>query len=339
MSGKSKLSLFFSCAAVFCLLLAFNNCAPLGSPLSGVADFSSGGDAFGKTEFANVVTPAFVTACQSCHAANGTATPAIFTYGFARAQLLDGLTSIDNKLMKKLNGGTAHTPGILCANDTVSPCKELKRWAVIEAPMKSTIAVGQVTSISNSGEVKGWAINPQSLGTTVTVSLYGNTSFAGGGTLTMNVQANGNGAAPYSGHYFTAQLPASLVDATTRNLYAYAGGTSDDALFLRTPTSFKAYGPTTAGSNYYTSNVQPAMAASSCNACHNGSIAQTFTYTSAFELLISPYPDKGGTATTNAFIRNALGQLAHGGGKVCANDTVQPCATFKTWWTTEFVRP
>lgn len=336
MTGKSKLSLFLSCAATFCLLLAFNNCAPLGSPLSGVTELSSSGSNLAKSAFANSVTPAFVTACQSCHATNGTATARIFEYAFSKAQLMNGTTSINNQLMNKINGTTPHTGGSLCANDTVSPCKELKQWAVIENPMKSTIPVGMVTSVSNSGEVKGWAINPTSPATTITVSIYGNTSFANGGTLTMNVQANGNGAAPYNGHYFTAQLPTSLVDATQRMLYVYAGGTSLDALFLGSPTSFKAYGPTTAGNNYYTATVVPAM--TTCNACHNGSIAGAFTYSSAFDLLISPYPDKGGTATNNAFIRNALGQLGHGGGKICANDAAQPCATFKLWWNLEFVK-
>lgn len=339
MSGKSKLSLLSSCTIVFLLLLCFNNCAPLGTPLGGLGDssLSSAGSTLAKSTFASSVQPALQTACNSCHSAAGTASDSIYTYAFAKSFAMNGPTSINNALINKINGTTAHVGGTLCANMTVSPCKEIKQWIVIENPMKSTIPVGMVQSVSNTGAVRGWAIDPLNPTTTITVSIYGNTSFASGGTLTMTVPANGNGSAPYSGHYFTAQLPPSMVDATQRNIYVYAGSTSPDALFIASPTTYKAYGPTPEGQTYYSGTLTGgANKLAACAACHDGSVAAPFTYATAFNFLSTPFPDKGGTNLNNSFINNALGKNGHPGGVRCANAGVEPCLSIKMWWDIEF---
>lgn len=253
---------------------------------------------------------------------------------------MNGPTSVNNQLMNKINGTIAHTgntsPTSLCASENASPCKEIKQWVVIENPMKSTIPVGIVQSVSNTGIVKGWAMDPTNPAAVINVSIYGDTSFTAGGTLAIAVQANEAGPAPYSGHYFTAQLPATLVNATQRNIFVYAGTPSVDALFIGSPTTFKAYGPTPEGQSYYAGTLTSgANRLNACTSCHNGGTAFSFTYMTTFNLLSTPFPDKGGTNVNNVFINNALGKNGHPF-TACANTNVEPCLSIKTWWDIEF---
>lgn len=310
----------------------------MGTPIGGSGEgfLSSAGTVLSKSNFTDVVVPAMQTSCNTCHSATGSATATIYNYAFAKSRLSGGVDSYDNSFINKINGKSAHIGNTICQSETASPCKEIAKWSVIENPMLSKIPVGFVERVSSSGVVTGWAIDPKNPAAKISVSIYGNTSFAAGGTLAVSATADGNGPnSKYAGHYFTAQLPRPLVDAVQRDIFVYAGATNPDALFIASPTSFKAYGPTVDGENYFNTTLMGgANRLSSCTACHNNTTAVAFNYAIAFDLLISPFPDNKGTNVNNGFISKPLGGAGHF--KACASSNVEPCLSIKTWWDTEF---
>lgn len=98
---------------------------------------------------------------------------------------------------------------------------------------------------------------------------------------------------------------------------------------------FKLFTPTTAGQNYYTQTLQPALQ-NSCGGCHG---AGTFTqsYTTLYYLVAnSTLPPFGSTATTNIVVETATNMISHNGGNVCGSASGSPCSLVQTWFNTEF---
>lgn len=308
---------------------------------SGGSGGSGGGSGNGSnlpTEqafFVDNVKTSFEASCIACHAAprlvTGTVAPlSIYEYETMKTMLNNGVSAANNQLINKMRGVVTHGGGDACSGNLVSgPCKEAMEWYKVENKVTENGSTGFIDDVSPLGIVRGWAKDPGDENTKLTVFFYVGgpvgVGEAAGSVVAQEVGLGGQGL----NHYFNHQLPARFRDGTTHQVYAYATEASAGNLLPGTPRDYIAYQQTQEGRDYYAANIQ-ARFTSACGACHPTS------YEAQFANLISPTPDKGGTATNNGLINKGAGGGSHGGGNRCGNKNSSPCSEFATWWDIEF---
>lgn len=287
----------------------------------------------GQEFFLQTVVPVF-NLCQRCHAAETIPVErdrgpiSIFEY----EPMLKMLN--ENKLLPMIRGtleGRAHPVNDPClAGLNSSPCKEVVRWWDHEfgddpskASERPLIDYGQIVSISSSGLVTGWALNPRALTETVTVRLMVE------GNLIAQVEANldtFDADAP-GPHGFEYSLPPNLKDGQRRQLIAQI--IIDETLDLEgSPYSFASVPQNPLGKEFFDQNVNRLILAN-CG-CHGNSLDYEF----AWEKLVNPIPTEGGSATNNRLYLKAAGQTNHAGGNACSNNGT--CDAITQWWQQEF---
>ncbi|GAB4023865.1 MAG: hypothetical protein Fur0010_27100 [Bdellovibrio sp.] len=298
-----------------------------------------------QTHFETQIVPLFQMNCSACHAppVNNPALPGpltIFTYSEMVRMLNNGTSRDNNQLMNKIRNISSHAGGNRCPGgltDTV--CNMVRGWYdaehpnVTPPPNPANLPTGQITAITNLGKVTGWAADPDSLGTAVTVNFYVDGP-AGTGVLIGSTTANLAGFnGGYSGnHAFQYYIPVSYRDGVTRQLYAAIPDTQGDISLSGMPMTFTAYASTVAGFNYYEGTLKPLLT-NRCANCH------TIGYDQHFASLLNPAPAVGGSATNNEMINMPSGRHGtknHPGGNICGTKDGAPCAQIQTWWNLEF---
>lgn len=298
-----------------------------------------------QNHFDTQVKIAFENNCMLCHTApvNNPALPGpltIFTYSEMLRMLNNGTSRDNNQLINKIRNIVSHAGGNRCPQgltDTV--CNMVRGWwdqehpTVTPTPNPTNLPVGQITSVTNMGKVTGWAADPDSLTSAVTVNFYvdgpSGTGVQIGSTIANLSGFNGG----YSGnHAFQFFIPVTYRDGTTRTLYAAISDNAMDVALSGSPVSFTAYASTVEGFNYYENTLKPQLT-SRCASCH------TIGYDQHFSSLLNPPPVSGGTATNNEMINMPNGRHSgnnHPGGNICGTKDGVPCSLIQTWWNLEF---
>lgn len=290
------------------------------------------------------VHPMIETACKACHAdprfpkeKDGPLT--IYNYDTLIAKLKDG-TSVNNALLRKLNG-INHEGGNRCIGGIeADPCKTMVDWykaeygddgavaEVIENPNAVSPDSGGFTRVTAMGRVFGWAVDKTKLTEIIEVKIYvdGNKD-SGELAITKAAGETGPDGNHQGNHQFSFDLPDKFRDKSVRSLYIY-GVIAGQETLLAGPRAFIAYNYSAAGRTYFEQNVEPKLTA--CKSCH------TVGYTSQFGALIFPTPDDKGTKSNNELINKAgtRNGTGHGGGNRCG--TGSPCSEFEAWWDIEF---
>lgn len=335
------------------LLFLFNNCGQGFETMQDEVELSSSNPGGGGTTtppipgtptvvtasqyFTNTVVPLFRTRCIACHvtlprdAVGPPATDNIYKYTEAKAYALTGAVNSTNNTLYNKMLGLSHAGGNLCPGDvkgSVSPCKEVKTWIMMENPLLTDGIAGQINYVTSLGEVRGWAVDPTAAAAAIQVVVYADAAFDAGGTMVGTYTANGAGSGPENGHVFKFQLPANFANGARRPLFVYGKTAATVNLLPNTPFNYTAFAGTAAGAATFTNDVLPKL--NQCMRCHNWSTREL-----TFPFLVSPTPLNGGTATNNTFINEAAG-MGHSGGNFCGGGkTAEPCAAISRWWTDE----
>lgn len=187
--------------------------------------------------------------------------------------------------------------------------------------------VGSIDSISTSGQVWGYALDPNNKSKSLRVYFYidGPVGF---GTFIGDTLANIQSLGINAGHYYSFTLPPQYADAKSRKLYAY--GYAASTSFALSPTFLSYISYTPKAENIYNQGISN-LVTSTCNRCHNWNFRDLF-----YGALLSPTPAQGGSATNNKFYQKMMG---HGGGKFCNLSTDFPCSDIQAWWNAEFNSP
>lgn len=278
----------------------------------------------GQSFFTKTVLPLFNNNCASCHADPRNNPPqrgplTIFSYDAMLVLLNDGASAVNNRLARKVRNEDMHGGGNRCsAGATASPCKEIAEWWQIEHGITAGFD-GRITSVSVSGDVVGYAVDTRDESLVVTARLFVDDQFSIESSASMP-GSDGN----YSGdHAFRIALPPAARDGKEHTLTLKVGD-----VVVGSPVKFTAYAPKDAGRAYFSNTVQPALDRA-CRRCH------AIQYEVQYSALLTPAPNKGGTATNNSLINFAAGER-HPGGNVCGGKNGNPCDLFQTWWTMEF---
>lgn len=342
---KSKywMGLLGSLAIVGVTMALFTNCQPIAEDTrSSNSDLPSGSGGTpgvtgetGLSRFTNVVSPALTTNCGSCHALpfqGGTAPITIFNYTFMRGLIAQGPTATNNPLYNKMRNRVAHGANSdQCFGDlngSVSPCKEVVAWSLLEFPLATDGIAGGLGKFDLLGRMQGFAIDPDNLNLAIPVLVYVNGP-VGTGQLLSTVTANLQGLGTVeNGHYFRFDIPANMRDGVNRNYYFYGISAVAANLLPGSPLAGTAYQQNQAGRDFYNANLAPRLNA--CTRCHQ------VTYDVHWFQLGDPTPGLG-SATNNLLINMMNGQNGHSGGSFCGgNKNNQPCATVQQWWNLEF---
>lgn len=184
--------------------------------------------------------------------------------------------------------------------------------------------VGSLDSVSNSGKVWGYALDPNNKTKSLRVYFYIDGP-VGTGILIGDTLANIQSLGANAGHYYSFTIPTQYADAKNRKLYAY--GYAASASFSLTPNylSFIAFTPKAEA--IYNQGLNN-LVTSTCNKCHSWSFRDLF-----YGPLMTPSPFSGGSPTNNTFYNKMMG---HGGGKFCTVSTDFPCSDIQKWWNAEF---
>lgn len=293
-----------------------------------------------KKYYTDVIYPAFTNSCQSCHVGPRVETSTrgpltIFNYDTMLAMLENGSSSKTNKLYRKVRSLDSHTGGDRCSTGPEqSPCKELIGWytgihgADSETPVVDASSIGAITQGTYTGSIYGYAFDPGSLTTAVTVEFFKNGDNLTGTSLgTAVANALGFDGNQEGNHAFKFEIPTSMIDAgKSMKISAYITINAKPMMVGTTPLDLVAYIPR--ANDYYESNVKTAFAAA-CDGCHKGR-----NYTGLYSYLISPQPHLSGTANTNVLYKYASG-VNHSGGNRCGGGN-DPCAAIQQWWQREF---
>lgn len=183
---------------------------------------------------------------------------------------------------------------------------------------------GAVTSISTSGSIWGYALDPNNKTKSLRVYFYVDGP-VGSGTLIGNTLANIQSLGPNAGHYFSFTIPPQFADAKPHKIYAY--GYAASTSFALSPTSFAYTAYTPKAEAIYNQGINN-LVTSTCNRCHSWNFKDLY-----YGALLSPTPTQGGSGTNNKFYQKMMG---HGGGKYCNAPTDFPCNDIQTWWAAEF---
>lgn len=298
----------------------------------------------GKQFWEVKIYPMIEFSCKGCHAdprfkreKDGPLT--VYNYDKVVAMLKDG-TSVNNALLRKLNGinheGGNRCPGGLDA----APCKTIVEWykaefgddgavpAVIENPNEVSTESGAFTRVTAIGKVFGWAVDKQNLTAKIEVNIYVDGNKDSGELVKTMVAGESGPDGNHTGdHQFSFELADKYRDRSVRSLYIYGKIGGADVL-LAGPFAFVAYNYSEAGRTYYEQTVEPKLTA--CKSCH------IVSYATHFASLIAPTPANNGSKTNNELINKAgtRNGMKHGGGNRCG--TSSPCTEFEQWWQIEF---
>jgi len=370
MSQKAKFSWFMLTLLTFGVLVLFNNCQPMESASTSAASAGPAGTGGGGTGgggggggstgtpaqqyFTAEVLPLFRNGvgannrsrCAVCHvtvprdAVGIPASANIYNYTYVRSRVLLGPTAVNNPFYNQLRGA-GHPGGEQCPSDvsgSVSPCKELVTWTLMENPLLADGVAGQVTGVSTFGRVEGWAVDPQNRDAAITIFFYVGGPVGMGGVAAGSVVANLPGSGVANGHSFSYQLPAPYRDGSARVLYSYGIAASADNYIPGGGFSYTAYTPTAAGQASFTNTVLVQMntvqpgASRTCNSCHG------WTYETAYARLVKLNELGGvGTINNNLLINKMSNTGGHSGGNHCqGGKNSNICAVTQTWWDIEF---
>ena len=202
--------------------------------------------------FEQNVSPVFKNSCNGCHSEprfGGTAPLTIYNYTFVQTLLLDGPSSTNNRLINKMRNIIPHTGGNQCFLNGLNdiPCKVVVEWRLQELPDSSLGIMGAIENISPSGNVTGWAKDPNT-DTPINVIAYANGPFDNADTTLIGTflanQAGTSGT--NTGFFYNFDIPDALKDGNTRHLYIYGITANANNLLPGAPKSFTIYTPTMA---------------------------------------------------------------------------------------------
>ncbi len=289
----------------------------------------------------NIRDPIFSKQCISCHvgprvAADPRGPESIYVYDAMRKKLKEGAGPTTNSLIGKMVNVSRHSGGDVCPGGlTDAPCKAVLDWyeqeigpiadrASLAKPQPSN---NKLNSITETGRVNGWAVNPQNLTEPVKVRIYIGGDNASGKVpveTTANQDAFDGGAD--GPHAFGVDLPTTALDGKPQMAYVYMVLGNTEVAISGSPLQFTAYTQNLAqGKPHYDSTLATAMT-NSCGGCHNPS------YIGQWSALLSPPPSKGGTRTNNRLFLKASG-VNHSGGNRCG---AVNCDAISVWWDREF---
>ena len=344
MSKKVVLSSFVS-LFVAVVVLSFNNCQPLESikkdlgsrdPFSPDLSPPQTNRTDEQIYFYDTLVPLLQSRCNSCHAlprdvTSGLPAPlTLFDYNSMKQAISSGPSATNNKMYNNARGVPPHNNGDFCFNDnngSVTPCKEIRNWVLMEYPLFTDGYAGRVSYITILGRVRGWALDTADMNAVLDVLVYVDGP-VGTGTLIGTYPANGVGNGVESGHVFEFDLPNNFRDGRPHSLYIYAVSAEPANILPNMPKTYTAFSGSPDGMTHFTNNLQGQLA-NRCGNCHN------WTYESSFYSLVNPSPLANGTAASNELINKAAGQ-GHGGGNICGNRNASPCSEMQQWWNIEF---
>lgn len=300
----------------------------------------------GRKFFIETVEPLFQQSCSSCHTLpenmpDMLGPMTIYDYDALKVYVLNSPSRSNHALMKKVQGIISHAGGNRCPTGKAHPiCEVLAAWWDAEYPEGSKsddpdqLPTGQVTSISPTGMVKGWAANPSRPSETLTVEFYlGGEKNEEGIYLGSKVASSSGYNGGHKGnHSFNFPIPPRFSNGEEQTLYVYTSFGAEDFLLKDMPQTFVSYAPSERGKEFYRRNLASALA-KKCSGCHSGS------YESNFQDLVSPLPGKGGTSLNNKLINMATGEhgkKVHPPGRICKTKASSPCDEIQNWWKEEF---
>jgi hypothetical protein len=334
MGGRSRGLLTFLIVGLL-TVTSYQNCGAMRSNQNSGSGGPGGSvvPGAGLQTFNTVTVPVLKRYCLPCHdlPANGGSAPlTIFEYATARQLLASGGQLADNNTFMNKVQGNAHTGGNRCVSGLdQSPCAEIIKWWESEFGTAVLTRFAGRAYISSRGIVNGFAVDTGDLAASAQVRLFVDGA-VGIGTEVATLSANMPGYSGYAGnHAFTFTLPAGFRNGTSHTLHAYVSATAGPQILQGTPVTFSAYTPTTAGLNFFSTTLGPALQ-NACGSCHNR------TYNDAWDILIQPFPNAGGSPTNNLLIRKAGALESHGGGNRCGGINQGVCAQIQTWWDLEF---
>lgn len=271
--------------------------------------------------------------CLDCHNAPrevlnnpDRADESIYDYAKMFELLEEGDFAIDNSVINPMLGNTPHPGDRICTSASDELCALVVEWWNLEFASRdgSGVKFGEITSVSFSGSVAGYALDASDTSKKFVVKAYlGGDSESGvlvGEQLAdRSTQVNGL-LQPYG---FRINIPAaSIRNDQSHEIYAYAVVDDGLELLAGSPFSIKLYTPK---GRAVSGNLYPAAAESCGGNCH------IWNYETLYGALASPDPLSGGSATNNRLYNKASGQEAHGGPNVNLNTT-----TLMSWWNCEF---
>lgn len=183
---------------------------------------------------------------------------------------------------------------------------------------------GSVTTISTSGNIWGYALDPSNKNKSLRVYFYIDGP-VGTGTLIGNALANIQSLGANAGHYYSYNIPETYADGKAHKIYAYGYAASTSFALAPVSYSFTAYTPKAEA--IYNQGINN-LVTGTCNKCHSWNFKDLF-----YGALLSPTPTQGGSPTNNKFYQKMMG---HSGGKFCTVSTDFPCSDIQAWWNAEF---
>jgi hypothetical protein len=349
----------FSLLAISCLALGcakFDGMDVGDGTTSGTQD--SGLPADPAVYFASSVVPAIKKSnqCAACHALpkdSGTASLGIYEYTPLRELLVAGpvansRTTLDNGLMPYFQGMVlSHAGGrVFCTGAlTASPCKEVREWAKLEGLKVADYAFatpapyGRVYGAELDGAIWGWAADPDTANTPMTVEFYIDGARGVGTALGDEIANRPFSTLEKRGNVgFRFVLPDLYQDSTAHTVYIYGvdNNTPNTVHALAgSPIQITAYRPSQTAQNYYEATVLPILQNRTCTNCH---LLSEFSYQSTFYYhFLSPPPHMGGTATSSVLYRKMFGTQSHRGGAHCGGDaSAGLCGALINSWNLEF---
>ena len=161
--------------------------------------------------------------------------------------LLDGDYPTDNALMNKIRNEIPHAGGNQCqgGDQFENPiCAIVIDWYKGEKGNESLDKLGEITSVSFTGSVSGWAADAADSSKTFSVALYLNGDNKTG-TKFAEVDANaaGNKAGIEGDHAFSGTLPDEALDGEEHEVYGYVLVDGKEEPMAGSPFKFIAYKP------------------------------------------------------------------------------------------------
>ena len=121
-------------------------------------------------------------------------------------------------------------------------------------------------------------------------------------------------------------MPDQYVDQNVRQAYIYGVDKDGNEVELAgSPAQAVGYKPTQASIDYYNNNVAGQL--NVCMSCH------VYNFDEAYNRLLIPLPNQGGSAGNNQLINYSSGGNGHSGGAACGGGCQ---SILQTWYNTSF---
>lgn len=253
----------------------------------------------------------------------------IISYTQSLALLKSGNSKNNNKFYNKASNKVSHTGGNQCASGSATVCDLVMQWWMIETGQTASAkdVSGEITSISSSGKVYGWAGVPNS-------NEIVDVEFSIAGQFIGDTTANKAG---YNGglsgnRAFEFNIPQAFKDGKIYSLVANLIYENSEVKLLNSPQNFSIYEASPDAIIYFNQTLAPLLN-QKCSRCH------VISQDQFFNSLITPKPNANGSATNNEFVRMPLGNYngkSHPGGNICGTIGSSPCKEIVQWWNLEF---